>query len=77
MEADLAALNGKVHFADDEKFSLPSVRHINESAKSIAMNASSGHAVSPYMSYKKTTTASSRVVKGSGGGSVYERRMEN
>ena len=54
MEVDLAALNGRVHFADDEKFSLPSGRHhhhVNESAKSIAtMNASGSGAVSSYMS---------------------------
>ena len=33
MEVDLSALNGRVHFADDEKFMIPSQRN-NESAKS-------------------------------------------
>ena len=33
MEVDLSALNGRVHFADEEKFMIPSQRN-NESAKS-------------------------------------------
>lgn len=36
MEVDLSALNGKVHFADDEKFMLPSGRQFESSAKSNA-----------------------------------------
>ena len=48
MEVDLSALNGKVHFADDEKFTIISNRN-NESSKSNAFSSVQG-GVSSYMS---------------------------
>lgn len=66
MEVDLSALNGKVHFADDEKFMIPSNRNI-DSGKSTAFNQHLGSGgVSSYMSQKKTTGSSQRHLKGSG-----------
>ena len=48
MEVDLSALNGRVHFADEEKFMIPSQR--NESGKSNTFNSHRvSQGVSSYM----------------------------
>ena len=56
MEVDLSSLHGKVHFADDEKFQIPSHRAHDMSAQSndnmrFISNATGG--VSSYISQKK------------------------
>ena len=52
MEVDLSALNGRVHFADDEKFMIATNRNIESTEKSkVVQNNSGSHgAVSSYMS---------------------------
>ena len=57
MEVDLSALNGRVHFADEEKFMIPSQR--NESGKSNTFNSHRvSQGVSSYMAQKKSTSQS-------------------
>ena len=72
MEVDLSSLHGKVHFADDEKFQIPSSRAYESSAKSndgIKLN-SANLGVTSYISQKKGQSRQSKT----GGGSSSVRQ---
>lgn len=75
MEVDLSSLHGKVHFADDEKFQIPSSRACESSAKSNdnikfnSANLGGGGGVSSYMSQKKNQSRQTNKLNTLGGSS--------